>query len=513
MNSTHHILGLFLAVALPLLHAQEATSSWGAWRQVPTGAAVGSTAQRRAKGRDRADQDSARGPTGPFRTHVPAHRYDIILGRPTQTSITISVLSSCDATVQVHYGARPGTYPDVTEPTPVSAGDVKEIVIAQLRSDTRYHYRLVHRQRDDGPDETTVTEGTFHTQRPAGSPFTFTVQADSHLDENTDPGLYAQTLSNALADGPDFHIDLGDTFMTGKYGRRHEDALPQYLAQRYYFGLLCHSAPLFLVLGNHDGETGGRITAAIRMRTRYFPNPIPDGFYTASPEHVDEVGPAQNTYAWEWGDALFVILDPFRHTAEERGRRRSDNWGRTLGKVQVDWLAATLEHSEAPFKFVFVHHLVGGLDRNARGGVEAATLYEWGGQDLNGEDTFSQHRPGWQMPIHNLLVRNGVNIVFHGHDHFFARQELDGITYQLVPQPGHPGTRRPQYAEEYGYARGDILGGAGHIRVHVGQEQAQVDYVMVSSRSTGPPTSSGGAVAFSYTVFPANADAGEFRVR
>ncbi|MBT4817514.1 MAG: metallophosphoesterase family protein [Lentisphaerae bacterium] len=500
MNLTHHTCGLFLAVALPLLHAQESTTSWGPWRPTGESAAVNPVEQQSTRGTDRSSRDSGHGPTGGFRTEVPGHPYDIVLGRPTRTSVTISVLSYPDATVQVHYGTNPEVYPETTDLIRVSAGAVREIAVTGLQANTRYYYRLVHRRSDDGEREAALAEGTFHTQRPAATPFTFTIQADSHLDENTEPTLYAQALRNARADEPDFHIDLGDTFMTGKYGRRHEDALPQYMAQRYYFSLLCHSAPLFLVLGNHDGETDGRVTAAIRMRTKYFPNPTPNSFYTGSPEQIDGVGPAQNYYAWEWGDALFVVLDPFRYTAEERGRRKSDNWGRTLGKEQYGWLRNTLESSTVPFKFVFVHHLVGGLDRNARGGVEAATLYEWGGRDPNGDETFSQHRPGWQMPIHDLLVRNGVDIVFHGHDHFFARQELDGITYQLVPQPGHPGTRRPRYAEEYGYAQGDILGGAGHIRVRVGPEQVRVEFVQVSAATRPGPLSGSAAAVFSYTV-------------
>ena len=65
--------------------------------------------------------------------------------------------------------------------------------------------------------------------------------------------MYQRTLANALADAPDFHVDLGDTFMTEKHDNR-ENAARQYLAQRFYFGGLCHSAPLFLVLGNHDVE-------------------------------------------------------------------------------------------------------------------------------------------------------------------------------------------------------------------------------------------------------------------
>lgn len=77
--------------------------------------------------------------------------------------------------------------------------------------------------------------GTFHTCRKPGSAFTFTIQADSHLDSNSSGDVYKSTLANIVADKPDFHIDLGDTFMTGKYGSR-EDAAKQYVAQRYYLG-------------------------------------------------------------------------------------------------------------------------------------------------------------------------------------------------------------------------------------------------------------------------------------
>ena len=68
-----------------------------------------------------------------------------------------------------------------------------------------------------------------------------------------------------------------------------------------------------------------------------------------------------------------------------------------------------------------------------------------------------------------------MSIVFHGHDHLFVKEELDGIIYQEVPQPGHPsgGTRS---AEEYGYT-GAILGSSGHVRVTVGPDEAKVDYV------------------------------------
>jgi len=50
--------------------------------------------------------------------------------------------------------------------------------------------------------------------------FTFTITADSHLDEKTDLAVYQRTLRNAAADQPVFHIDLGDTFMSEKLTER-----------------------------------------------------------------------------------------------------------------------------------------------------------------------------------------------------------------------------------------------------------------------------------------------------
>jgi predicted phosphodiesterase len=485
-------IGLLLTGLLCASVALSQTAvKWGAWKP-----GLSSTSSRGTKG-------SRGGPTGDFLTDVPAHAYDVILGRPTRDSVTVSLLSYQKAKGQIQYGAKPGVYTHETPILVLEPGVPAEIPLTGLLPNARHYYRVRCQTNSTGKPQD-GPERTFHTQRPAGSPFTFTVQADSHLDENTDPRIYAQTLRNVQADAPDFHIDLGDTFMTGKYGARHEDALAQYLAQRYYFGLVCHSAALFLVLGNHDGETGGRTTAAIRMRARHFPNPFPDSFYTGCQEQIKGVGPTQNTYSWEWGDALFIVLDPFRHTAPERGRHKADNWGRTLGKAQYDWLKALLEQSKARFRFVFIHHLVGGLDRNARGGAEAATLYEWGGHDPDGTNTFQRHRPGWPMPIHRLLVENRVNVVFHGHDHFFAHQELDGITYQLVPQPGHASVRPPRYAAEYGYRTGNILGGSGHLRVQVGKDQTKIDYILsrlASSRSAAK----NGDIAFSYRVTPSAA--------
>lgn len=416
-----------------------------------------------------------------FRTEVPAHDHDIILGRPTDRSIVLSLLAHRAAEARVVWWREDAPLAAASElRAALAAGRPAELRLDGLSADTAYRYRVEFSAAAADAAPFAPAEGSFHTARPPGAPFTFVITADSHLDENTQPALYLRSLRAAAARRPDFVVDLGDTFMTEKRPRA-EDALPQYLAQRFYFGQLAASAPLFLTLGNHDGEGGryddgtasARAVWSVLTRKTYFPNPEPDAFYSGNATPHPHAGPLQNYYAWIWGDALFVVLDPFWPTP--RMRRSDANWKMTLGRAQYDWLASTLAASRARHKFVFIHHLVGGLDRQARGGVEASHLYEWGGGDPVGGKTFAEMRPDWPEPIHALLARHGVSAVFHGHDHLFAEQTRDGILYQEVPQPGHArgGASR---AADYGYKEGVILDGSGFLAVTVSPEVARVEF-------------------------------------
>jgi hypothetical protein len=205
------------------------------------------------------------------------------------------------------------------------------------------------------------------------------------------------------------------------------------------------------------------------MRLRYFPPVTSNAFYSAGPTTA-------NYYAFTWGDALFVVLDPFTQSTQ-KPHSDSDGWQRTLGRTQYDWLAHTLSASHARYKFVFIHHLVGGLDKDSRGGIEASTFFEWGGNNLDGTPGFARNRPGWAMPIHQLLLANHVTAVFHGHDHLYVRQQRDGILYLEVPQPSAAREDQTSSAADYGYHSGLLLGSPGHIRVTVTADSASVEYV------------------------------------
>jgi hypothetical protein len=434
---------------------------------------------------------------------VPEYPFNVWLCRPGADSITASILSWTNRDAIISFGETRETMTRHTDRIQLTAGLPRNIVLDHLKPDTSYVYQVSYSQSGE-PAVMDEVHG-FHTQRSAGSSFTFGIQADSHLDLSSDVRVYQQTLANVIADKPDFMVDLGDTTMVDKFGSFYTRSESQYRAQRYYIGKIAHSIPILLALGNHDGEQGFRLTGesnsmpllSLAMRKMYFPNPEPGGIYTGNEIPEKGAGLLQDHYAWEWGSALFVVLDPFWFTRERNG---NDNWSMTLGKAQYLWLSKTLETSKAPFKFVFIHHLVGGLGRDVRGGVAAAPYMEWGGKNADGSDGFLQNRPGWKMPIHRLLANNKVSIVFHGHDHLFAKEELDGIIYQEVPQPSHPsgGTRS---ADEYGYT-GVILGSSGHLRVTVDPKQAVVAYVRSIVPGVTKDPIKNGNVAYQYSVLP-----------
>ena len=426
-------------------------------------------AAQRARRKGGADQ-------GYFHTAVPEHLFTLTLGRPTATSVTATVLANEDLEGFFDPGGNKSAHSRFPKGQPVP------VLFGGLKPDSGYRYRFHYRRPGHGTFEASPVY-SFHTQRSRDAAFTFAVQADSHLDENTAPETYRRTLLAMLDARPDFLIDLGDTFMTDKRRTDFREAFPQYLAQRYWFGLVAHSVPLFLTLGNHDGEGGARHDGSAEsmaawshaLRTRYFPNPRPDGFYSGNREAGPLKSPLENYYAWQWGGALFVVLDPFWPTT---GRTRGNLWRWTLGRQQYDWLHHSLEQSDARFKFVFIHHPAGANTEPIRGGIAAARFGEWGGRNADGGDGFREHRPGWPMPVHALFVKHGVSVVFHGHDHLYAREELDGVVYQAVPQPGNPRSGGPpRNAHEYGYTQGTILGGSGFVRVSVAPGRASAEFV------------------------------------
>lgn len=432
-----------------------------------------------------------------------AQNNTIILGRPTDKSITASILFDQNADFFLEYGTQSGNYTKQSQTWNGMANIPEEVDLKDLLPNTQYFYRLRYKAKS-ASTFLASSEYTFQTQRAKGETFTFTIEADEHLyDKKGIRSLYQICLANQLADKPDFMLSLGDTFGDDHTPNETTSDDMKALHKDYlqYLGKICHSVPFFFCLGNHEGENGYYLKQnngnnigvyGTIWRKFYYPNPIPNEFYSGN--MVTEgfnMGLPENYYAFEWGDALFVILDVYRHCDINE---KPQNWDWTLGKTQYDWFKKTLETSTAKQKFVFAHHTRG----QGRGGINTAKGAEWGGYSNNNYQ-FDTQRPGWGLPIHQLMVKNGVKIFFQGHDHLYAKEQLDGVVYQETPMPSDTTYEIGMLANADAYTD-VVLDGSGHLRVTVSPSCVKVDYVRAFLPKDENATRKNQEVKHTYTV-------------
>ncbi len=440
----------------------------------------------------------------------------VILGRPTDRAVTMSALARERMDAYFEIGTEPGRYTRTTDRRELLDGQPAELTLDDLRPNTAYYYRLQSRRVGERAFQARQ-EQRFHTQRAPGAAFTFCVQGDSHPErpQMSEPNLYARTLQNAAGNHPDFYVCMGDDFSVARVREVNATTLAEpYLLQRPFLGLIGQTAPIFLVNGNHEQaslfnytQTDVRRQVAVGVqnaRNRLFPMPESNRFYTGNTEPLDQIGQLKDYYAWTWGDALFVVLDNYWHSlvqvdtgfqTREAGNRMRDWWRIGLGDTQYQWFKRTLEQSNARFKFVFAHHVHG----TGRGGIEQSEYYEWGGNSRNGQNEFRTHRPRWEMPIHQLMVRHGVNIFFQGHDHLYCKQERDGIVYQECPLPADNFYASHNFDA---YRSGVKHPNAGYLRVNVGQQRVTVEYVRSYLPRDENAQRRTGDITHTYTVEP-----------
>ena len=149
-------------------------------------------------------------------THAQTH--SIILGRPTDTSITASILFDQNVQYYLEYGTVSGNYPNTTTLSTNTTGTPDEIDLHNLLPDTKYYYRLNYKLPLVALF-TSTPEYTFQTQRAKGSTFMFTIEADEHLyDKKGVKDMYQVCLDNQAKDKPDFMLSLGDYTDRGGFG-------------------------------------------------------------------------------------------------------------------------------------------------------------------------------------------------------------------------------------------------------------------------------------------------------
>ena len=369
------------------------------------------------------------------------------------TSARIKVVANQAIQVYIEYGFAKGKYLYKTEVITTKTTGANYLALTSLMANTKIFYRLRYALKTSS-SFLSKSEATFITSA-IGSNATFAIQADPHMDENSDANVYTKTLQQVVAASPAFLIDLGDIFMVDKLQSKTEANIRARFELMKGFYKNLGSVPLKIVLGNHDGELGYSTFNTKKYRKEYFPEQTGELAY----------------FAFDGPNQLHIALDPFTYTTTNP---KDDGWQWTLGKTQYEWLVKTLSESKAQHKFIYIHHLLVG-NAQSRGGVEIALRNEWGGKNNDGSYGFDQYRPGWGKPIHQLLVDHKVSFVFKGHDHLYVKQELDGVIYQTLPQPSHPGEKLD--VTQYGYLSGKGVGGSGFLKVRTEGATAYVDFV------------------------------------
>lgn len=456
-------------------------------------------------------------------TYVPPGTitYTQILGQPTDTNATVNVQSSSSIEMYYEYGTASGRYTAQTNPVTTSADPytpgawVGQAVIGGLTIDTAYYYRIQYRAAGSKGAYVAGAERTFHTQRKPGSSFVFTVQGDSHPERvgtmfHSD--LYNQTLSAIATAAPDFHITNGDDFSVQNVQNPYTQSavVARYPVQLTYFDRLTSGA-LFLGTGNHEQTSlynyllpdnvnnDNQVPIwAQNARNLYFPSPGPNDpitgtFYTGNQIQLPKMnGNLRDYYAWTWGDALFMVIDPYWGSPaqvdsglNDQAAKTGNGWLITSGNAQYQWMAQTLKNSTAKWKFVFTHHILG----TNRGGVEQVPLYEFGGLNANGTSGFATNRQpctvcdvpsspsySWPETIEQLLEENNATIFFQAHDHLYVHQTYHNVTFQSMPNPAD-NTYYAFNADAYVQPSQTLYGNSGFVKVTVQPTGVNVQYI------------------------------------
>jgi Calcineurin-like phosphoesterase len=283
------------------------------------------------------------------------------------------------------------------------AVDIAQWTVDGLAPGRRYVYEVsAPGAAGQSPAGQSGSSGTLYTgsavTAPApGTPFSFALITDTHIEprDPVPPGdsviddfygtmettLLAVTAEVAAAK-PDFVINLGDMLDYHLFGFNVPPpdaswARLGYLNYRRLLGDTVGHAAHFPVIGNWDGESGcntpDEIARSMSQRLLYAPGPGPDTY----PEGGSANG---DYYAFTWGDALFVVLNVMTYTPTchllGNGPGLADDW--TLGAAQLAWLDRTLAQASSKWRFLFIHHTVGGAAGNeddtayGRGGGQAA---------------------------------------------------------------------------------------------------------------------------------------------
>jgi len=208
--------------------------------------------------------------------------------------------------------------------------------------------------------------------------FTFVVLGDNRSGDD----IYRMIVAQVADRRPDFVINTGDMIATP--GQKEEWG-------KFWGMSKSISMAYLLAVGNHDAH------------------PKVPGSEKTYKEQVDLPG-NELYYAFIAGNSLFIVLDSFIDDQEKR-----------ISGEQLKWLEGVLEHATQKHRFVFLHH----------------PLYTEPGKGHHSGDSLDKY-PGDRDKLEALFVSSKIDAVFAGHEHFYQRKTIDGITHIITGGGGAP---------------------------------------------------------------------------
>lgn len=467
---------------------------------VVAGVAAASRVLGRGSGAGHSEQDTTPGPSEEATARGSLLNGLEAIFRPTAAGCTVHWVPGGDVEARVLAGSASDQLAPVRQ---LTSSDPTEVVIGGFGADSDFYLQCRFR-RPGNSSWIARPVRRLHTARPPGSTFRVALVADSHVDNVLDRVVERpldrenlhRTIAKILDDRPDFVLFLGDEGCI-KRGRdalgymNQDRALARWEQWRREMAQLLAAVPSFLVLGNHEGEAGyyqalksrpGTLNLqrlATIARKRYYLNPLPDTYpeggesegWMGDGADAGNCSPLQNYFAWTWGDALFVVLDAFRYAnVGLRPPRRVEQ--RTLGPTQLRWLEQVLTASQARWKFVLAHNLIGGAAWSGSGQ----------GRGAYGRGGARYARVGEQARITDIMNRTDARFFLYGHDHLFAHQQAEGAHFVCTGRPtgGQAGWwGSPGWKEAYGDPAGgrphEVYAAIGYTRVTISPERVQFE--------------------------------------
>lgn len=349
-------------------------------------------------------------PSGKSRIETVANG-NIILGSPTSNSITASIILEKDGEAFIEYSTGNGNLKNKSSVFKSTDGQPIRIILNKLTSNTQYSYCLNYRLPNEKQFRQTAVSW-FSTQKKYGEEFSFGVQGDSHPER----------------EGKMFNPVLYRQTLDSVIQKRPD----------FYFMMGDDFSIDRLLVNNQTNK-----------------------------ENVERVYLNQLSWLGNAGKMPPIFLVNGNH--EQATKYLLDGSANNPAVLAAN---ARRKYFPLPDPGNFYG---GDQDTVAHVGfLKDYYSFEWGGLDRNGTSQFAKYRPSWAMPIHQLMVKNKVTIFFQGHDHLFARQELDGIIYQSVPNPADD-----TYTDfnRDAYTSGVILPNSGFLHVTVSSKDVQLEYV------------------------------------